>query len=169
MTENGEKAIETLKKLGIEFEMAVHAPAFTMEGCAEAEEKLGAPMCKNLFLTNRQMTDFYLLLIPGDKPFKTKYLSAQLGVSRLSFGSGEQMESLLGCAPGSASVMGALFDTAHRVRILLDAEVAAGEYILCHPCENDASLKIKTADILTKFLPHTGHDYTVVTLPREVE
>ena len=59
----------------------------TMEACEEIDHALGdnTTICKNLFLCNRQETDFYLLLMPGDKPFKTKDLSVQIHSARLSF------------------------------------------------------------------------------------
>ena len=92
--------------------------------------------------------------MPGDKPFHTKDLSAQIGSSRLSFAPPEKMEELLNTHPGSASVMGLLFDTEHRVQLVMDRDVYDAEYFCCHPCDNHGSLKIKTSDLLTKFLPH---------------
>ena len=89
------RVYELLDSLNIEYERCDHAPAVTMEDCEAVDIAMGVRMCKNLFLCNRQRTDFYLLLIPADKPFKTKELSAQLGVSRLSFASAEDMERLL--------------------------------------------------------------------------
>ena len=123
--------------------------------------------CKNILLCNRQQTAFYLLTMPGDKPFHTKDLSAQIGSSRLSFAPPEKMEELLNTHPGSASVMGLLFDTEHRVQLVMDRDVYDAEYFCCHPCDNHGSLKIKTSDLLTKFLPHVGHEPIVVDLPRE--
>ena len=155
---------ELLDSLGIEYLRVDHETADTMEDCAEIDATLGAEICKNLFLCNRQKTEFYLLLMPGDKPFKTKELSGQLGVSRLSFGSPEDMESLLGVTPGSATVLSLMNDTDHRVTLLIDTDVLKSEYIGCHPCVNTSSLKIATRDIIDKFLPKTGHFVTEVTL-----
>ena len=81
-----------LDQLDMEYYRVDHAPAMTMEACHEADEAMGTKMCKNLLLCNRQCTEFYLLLMPGDKPFKTKLLSAQIGSSRLSFADGAYME-----------------------------------------------------------------------------
>ena len=138
-----------------------------MEDCAAVGKALEGTICKNLFLCNRQQTAFYLLSMPGDKPFHTKDLSAQIGSSRLSFAPPEKMEELLNTHPGSASVMGLLFDTEHRVQLVMDRDVYDAEYFCCHPCDNHGSLKIKTSDLLTKFLPHVGHEPIVVALPRE--
>ena len=141
----------------------------TMAVCEEIDRVLGATICKNLFLANRQGTSFYLLMMPGDKPFRTKVLSAALGVSRLSFGAPEKMEELIATAPGSASVLGLAHDRNGEVTLVIDREVLTGEYIGCHPLVNTASLRLKTADLLEKILPATGHTPVVVDLPREAE
>lgn len=153
-----------LDTLGVEYTAVDHPPAATMEDCRAVDALLGCAMCKNLFLCNRTATDFYLLLMPADKPFKTKELSGQLGVARLSFASGEKMEEYLGLTPGSVSVMGLMNDKAHAVRLLIDADLLQAAEIGVHPCLNTASLAVATADILQKFLPHTGHTPTTVTL-----
>ena len=158
---------ETLDALGIAYERIEHGEARTMDALVEVDAAMGADHCKNLFLCNRQKTDFYLLAMPEDKPFHTKDLSHQIGSSRLSFASPEAMVELLGCTPGSASVLGLINDTEHRVRLLMDRETYEAEWFACHPCKNDGSLRIKTADLLRIFLPHTGHEVTVVDLPNE--
>ena len=158
------KCYDLLDRLGIPYQRLDHWPADSMEVCAEIEKSLNAVICKNLFLSNRQETAFYLLLVPGDKPFKTKYLSAQLGVSRLSFGKEEYMEQLLDNTPGSATVLGLMNDTEHQVQLLMDREIYEQEYFTCHPCICTSTLKIRTADLLEKFLPRTGHEVTVVEL-----
>ncbi len=158
---------DLLQKLSIPYRQVSHGHADTMEACLAVDEALGVKMCKNLFLTNRQQTDFYLLLMPGDKPFKTKELSGQLGVARLSFGSAEQMEQYLGLLPGSVSVMGLANDKEHAVRLLIDRDLLSQSELGCHPCVNTASIAVAMSDILDKFLTHTAHTYTAVTLVGE--
>ena len=153
-----------LDALGIEYSRVDHEPAMTMEACIAVDEALGAPMCKNLLLCNRQCTDFYLLLMPGGKPFKTSVLSKQIGSSRLSFADGSYMEQFLDITPGSLSVLGLMNDRDHRVRLLIDAEVLAEEYIGVHPCINTSSLRIRTKDLMEKLIPEMGHAPTMVTL-----
>jgi Ala-tRNA(Pro) deacylase len=126
---------------------------------------LGATICKNLLLCNRQCTDFYLLLLPGDKVFKTKDLSKQIGSSRLSFADGEYMQALLDITPGSLSILGLMNDRENRVQLLLDEDVLKGEYIGCHPCINTSSLRLKTADLMEKIIPAMGHEPKIVNLP----
>ncbi|MBR5470761.1 MAG: prolyl-tRNA synthetase associated domain-containing protein [Oscillibacter sp.] len=153
-----------LDELGIPYTRVEHDAADTMEDCAAISDVLGSRICKNLVLCNRQKTDFYLLAMPEDKPFLTKDLSHQIGSSRLSFAPGELMEELIGCTPGSASVLGLMNDTEHRVRLLMDKDTYEAEWFGCHPCKNDGSLRIQTRDLLHKFLPYTGHEVTVVEL-----
>lgn len=155
---------ELLHQLKISYEGLDHDVANTMEACELIDEALGVSMCKNLFLRNQQKTTFYLLLMPGDKKFKTKDLSKQLGISRLSFAEPEYMEKHLNITPGSVSVLGLMNDKDLNVRLLIDEDVLNAEYIGCHPCINTSSLKIKTKDIIEKFLQHTGHCYTAVML-----
>lgn len=157
-------AYDCLEKLKIPFRRADHAPAMTMEDCEAIDAVLGVRMCKNLFLCNRQKTDFYLLLMPGDKPFRTKEVSGQLGVARLSFASAEDMEDKLGLLPGSVSVMGLINDTQGRVRLLMDKDLLGEAEIGCHPCVNTSSVAFSMADLLEKLLPATGHRYTAVEL-----
>ena len=155
---------ELLDKLKIPYERIDHDKADTMEVCEEIDKKLGVTMCKNLFLRNQQKTTFFLLLIPGDKKFMTKDLSKQLGISRLSFAEPEFMEKYLNITPGSVSVLGLMNDKDWDVTLLIDRDVLEAEYIGCHPCINTSSMKIKTSDIIKKFLKHTGHRHTVVRL-----
>ena len=158
------RCYDLLDRLGVPYERVDHAPAMTMEVCQEIDCVLNAVICKNLFLCNRQKTASYLLTMPGGKPFQTKVLSAQLGTTRLSFAPPELMESMLRCTPGSASVLGLAYDTERRVRLVMDRAVHDAAWFGCHPCKNDASLRLRTEDLLHVFLPHTGHDVTVVDL-----
>jgi len=159
------RVYDFLDKLGIEYTRVDHEPAMTMEACEAVDAALGTVMCKNLFLCNRQQTDFYILLMPGDKVFKTKDLSSQLGVSRLSFASGEFMEEFLDITPGSLSILGLMNDEDHRVRLVIDKPVLESESVGVHPCINTSSLGLKTADLLDKIIPAMGHEPTIVDLP----
>lgn len=155
---------ELLDDLGIPYVRVDHEVAPTIEACEEIEKLLGIGICKNLFLCNRQKTDFYLLMMPGGKTFKTKELSRQLGCARLSFADASFMEEFLNITPGSVSVMGLMNDKERRVRLLIDRDVMQEEYLGCHPCINTSSLRMRTEDILKRFLPAVGHPYTVVDL-----
>lgn len=159
------RVYDLLDKLGIEYKRVDHPAAETMEACLEIEKVLGVEICKNLFLRNRQKTEFYLLMMPGSKPFKTKDITKQLGCARLSFAEAEFMEEFLDITPGSVSVLGLMNDNENRVRLIIDKDILSGDYIGCHPCINTSSLAIKTEDILNKFLPAVGHTATTVDMP----
>ena len=158
------RTYDFLDSLGVSYERIDHEPAMTMEVCEEIDRILGAAICKNLLLCNRQQTDFYLLMMPGDKLFKTKDLSSQIGSSRLSFATPEAMEKYLDITPGSLSVMGLMNDKEKAVRLLIDSDVTQDDYIGCHPCINTSSLRIKTEDMMNKIIPAMGHYITLVKL-----
>lgn len=153
-----------LSGLGIEFQRVDHEAVPTMEACRGIDQALGIEMCKNLFLTNAQKTKFYLLLMPGDKKFKTKDLSKQIQSARLSFAGEEYMKEYLDILPGAVSIMGLMNDTGHNVQLLIDCDIAREEYLGCHPCVNTSSIRVAMKDVLEKVLPYTGHTYQLVEL-----
>lgn len=160
------RVYDLLDKLGMEYYRTDHEPATTMEVCNDIDKILGALICKNLFLCNRQKTQFYLLMMPGDKTFKTKDLSRQINSARLSFADEEYMEKYLDITPGSVSIMGLMNNTDNNVQLLMDKEVLEDEVLGCHPCINTSSLKLKTREVLDKFLPAVHHEAIIVELPR---
>lgn len=158
------RCYDFLDKLNIDYQRVDHKAADTMEICEEIDKTLGAVICKNLFLCNRQETVFYLLMIPADKVFKTKDISAQIGSSRLSFANAEHMLKYLDITPGSVSVLGLMNDKDNDVTLLIDEDVLKDEYFGCHPCINTSSLKIKTSDLMDKIIPALKHDFIKVKL-----
>lgn len=158
-----------LETLSIPFSRVDHDRADTIEDCKLVEEVIGVHICKNLFLQNRQATEFYLLMMAGDKPFRTAEVSKLLGVSRLSFGTKEKMQELLGCAPGSVSILGLMYDTKRRIRLLVDEDIWNSEYIRCHPLKNTSTLKIATRLVREVFLPYVGHKATVLRITGKSE
>ena len=158
------RVYDFLDSLGVSYQRIDHEAAMTMEACEEIDRTLEATICKNLLLCNRQEARFYLLMLPGDKVFKTKDLSAQIGSSRLSFAKAEYMEQYLDITPGSLSVLGLMNDKDKMVRLLIDEDVLTGEYIGCHPCINTSSLRLKTKDLVEKIIPAMEHEPTIVKL-----
>ena len=158
------RTYDFLDSLGISYLRTDHERADNMEACNEIDAVLGVIICKNLFLCNRQKTRFYLLMMPGDKKFKTKELSGQIHSARLSFAGPEDMLRYLDIEPGAVSIMGLMNDREKAVTLLIDEDVLKDEYIGCHPCVCTSSLKIRTEDVLEKFLPATGHGYETVHL-----
>lgn len=164
--EKENRVYDLLEQLGLCYQRLDHEPAMTMEICDMLSTTLDAPICKNLLLCNRQETAFYLLLLPGDKPFKTKDLSAQIGSARLSFASAQAMADYLDITPGSLSVLGLMNDHGNRVQLLIDADVLASPWIGVHPCINTSTLRLKTDELMRVVLPAMGHTAQIVHLPR---
>lgn len=156
---------DLLDELGIVYSRVDHSHADTIEACHAVEKVLGWPVCKNLFLCNRQKTQYYLLMLEGDKVFKTKDLSKQLGVARLSFAGEEDMVELLGVHPGSVTVLGLMNDKENKVQLVIDKPIYEGENVSCHPCISTSTLVLSREDLLRKLLPAVGHEPIVVDLP----
>ena len=155
---------DQLDKLGISYTRVDHDHADTMEDCRQIEATLGGKICKNLFLCNRQQTEFYLLMMPGEKPFKTKYLSAQLGCARLSFADENHMRDYLSTIPGSVSALELLFDTQNKVHLVIDRALLTDETISGHPGISTSTLNLKREDLL-RYVESVGHPPIYVDLP----
>lgn len=158
---------DLLERLDIPFTRADHPAAFTIEECEAVSQALHTPICKNLFLCNRQKTAFYLLLLPASRPFRTKEITAQLGCARLSFAGEEQLASLLHLTPGSATIFGLQYDTENRVQLVVDRDLLDEAYFGCHPCINTSTIRLKTSDVFDRLTHALHHDYTLVTLKGE--
>ncbi len=154
---------DALEQLQIPYNRFEHDAAMTMADCDLFDIEKNASHCKNLFLTNRQGTQFYLLLTAGEKPFRTKEICAQLQISRLSFGTPEQLEAVLSLTPGSVSPLGLINDHDRRVHVLLDKELSRWEYVIVHPNINTASLVLQTIDLF-HFLHARGNCVTEVDM-----
>ncbi|MBR2526969.1 MAG: prolyl-tRNA synthetase associated domain-containing protein [Blautia sp.] len=161
------RTYDFLDSLHIPYQRTDHERADNMEACNEIDAVLGVIICKNLFLCNRQKTKYYLLMMPGDKKFKTKELSQQINSARLSFAEPDAMLKYLDIEPGAVSIMGLMNDRDRVVQLLIDEDVLRDEYIGCHPCVCTSSLKIRTEDVIKKFLPATDHEYMTVHLVGE--
>lgn len=159
-----DKVYHIFLKKGIAFERVDNDVVEAMEECKEIDRVLGTEIRKSIFLCNQKKTSFFLVVLPADKQLDTAELSKKLGVSKLSFASEEYMEKYLGCKPGTASVMGLVNDEEEYVQLILDKEVAEAEWFGCNPGTNRAHLKIRTEDLMKKFLPAIYHKAKVVAL-----
>ena len=155
---------DRLEELAIPYVRVDHDHADTIEICHRVEEVLEGKICKNLFLCNRQQTQFYLLMMPGDKPFKTKFLSAQLGCSRLSFADDGHMKDLLQTIPGSVSALELLFDREGKIQLVIDRDLLADAYISGHPGISASTIRMEREDLL-RYVESTGHAPVYVDLP----
>lgn len=151
-----------LDNLGVAYKKIEHPPAATIEECKKIEEIINDTICKNLLLRTTNGSAYYLLILRNDKHFVTSRISKILGSSRLSFTSGEEMENMLNTSPGSLSILSLIFDKEKKIKLAIDRDVIENEYFCCHPCDNSATLKIKSSDILNTFIPSLGTDPIII-------
>lgn len=157
-----QEVMARLEQMGIPYHALEHQPILTVaEGKLIAEQQ-GALCCKSLFLKTKRA--FYLLMLPADKKLQSKDLAKQIESGHLSFATDEDLKSILNTFSGAVSVLGLLYDTEHKVQLLIDADVLNAPFIDCHPCSNDCSLKLATADLTERFLPALGYDWKTVTI-----
>lgn len=165
ITMDRKKVLTFLDDLKIEYTMIEHEPAVNAEITAYVDENLPSLPLKNLFLVNRQETEFYLLMMPREKDFRTKYIKQQLGFAHLSFAKEEHMVEKLDVHPGSVSVMCLINDSAENVHLILDADVIKCETVRFHIGDNTCSAKVKTDDFLTKILPALNREPIPIDIP----
>lgn len=153
-----------LEKLNISYERVDTDEAITMEDCALINQKLDMKMVKTLFLCNRQKTVFFLFITTGDKPFKAKEFGSAVKCSRVSFAPEELMDEMLGTKIGAATVFSTITDLDRDLQIIIDKEVADEEYYGCSDGTTTCYMKIKTDDIINKFLPDVKHKAKVIDI-----
>lgn len=159
------KCYDFLDGTGINYYRIDHEAAMTMEACREVKSLLGLHICKNLFLTTRNGKGLYLLCMPGDKEFHTSVVSKLIGTSRLSFAKPEVMEELIHTSPGSASILGLMFDTESRVQLVIDKDILTEGNFGCHPCRNTSSVKFSVDDLKNVVIPKLGHEPMIIDIP----
>ena len=128
-----------------------------MDDCVAIADKLNTPVVKTLLLCNRQQTNFYLFVTTSDKPFSTKNFSRAMEISRVSFASPEQLESMLGTKVGSASVLSLLHDPENRVQLVIDRQALIAPWFGCSDTTTTGYMKLVTDALLQVFLPYVGH------------
>ena len=163
-TEIEERVYDVLDELNIHYLRTDHSPAATISECLKVEKQLDVSICKNLFLTNNKKSMYCLLLIDGSKKYEAGKVSRQVGSSRLSFASDAELMEHLGITPGSVSVLGLINDTNLNVTVAIDSDLLKNEYFGCHPCKNTSTLKIRTDDIIHKFIPYTNHNVIIIDI-----
>lgn len=162
-----EDVLAALDGLGIAYDLLEHAPVHTMEDCKAAEKALGGVMPKNLFLTPRNHASHHLLVARADAPFRTARISRQLGVSRLSFATSEELMDMLRTLPGAISPLGLLFDGERKVRLAIDRTLRGEKRLLFHPCVNTATLALSGKDFFERLLPSLQHEAVYVDMQEE--
>ncbi len=159
-----EKTYAALQQLKIPFERVETDEAITMEDCILINEKLDMKMVKTLFLCNRQKTLFFIYVTCGDKSFHSGEFSKAMNCSRVSFASEDLFLEMLGTKIGAATVFSALTDLDGDIHIAIDQDVLLEEFYGCSDGTTTCYLKIKTSDILQKFLPYAKHKPHIINM-----
>lgn len=134
-----------------------HKPIFTVEDGQQITDELGIEPYKTLFLVNRQKQP-YMLLTTGDKRISLSDFARQVGSSRLSFASTDELMSYLHSSPGAVSPLGLVFDREHKIKLYIDSDVLKKHFIVVHPCVNNESYVFKTPEFINAFLSAVGHN-----------
>ena len=151
-----------LERLEIPFGRIDNDPAVTMEDCIAIDQALGVPTMKTLLLCNRQQTVFYLYVMPGDKPFSTKDFGAALQISRVSFAPADKLHEFLGTEVGATTPLSLVADPENRVRLIIDKAAVTPDSIGCPDGTTTCYMRLRTADLLDKYIPETGHEPTFI-------
>ena len=156
------RVYETFVTLGIPFERVDTDPGLTMEECQHIDAKIGVRIVKTVFLCNRQQTEFWLYVTSDDKPFITREFCGALGIPRVSFAPAEHLERLTGVKVGATTILSAILPESKGVHLVMDYSVADNEWFACTDGTATCFIKIKTADLLGKYIPESGHIITLI-------
>jgi Ala-tRNA(Pro) deacylase len=149
-------------ELGIQVSTTEHAPVFTVEEAQTLRGEIPGGHCKNLFLKDKKGT-LWLVVALEDAKIDLKSLHHKIGAARLSFGSAELLEEVLGVKPGSVTPFALINDRSNRVKVVLDAQMMEHELLNYHPLQNNATTTIAAKDLL-RFIRSCGHDPMVVEI-----
>jgi len=156
-----EKILERLDSLGIGYQLYEHPPVAKAMDRYELGLDFGACVCKNLFLTTRNESRFYVLMLMADKTADLRRIARAIGSSRLCFGSDQRLFELLGQHPGMVSPLGVISDKGRQVTVLLDAELR-GKQVCVHPSDNTKTLVMEFSD-LEKYIKSFGQEIIFIT------
>ncbi|MCF5863963.1 prolyl-tRNA synthetase associated domain-containing protein [Aeromonas veronii] len=153
-----------LDQLAIPYQRFDHPPVFTCEEASKLLPDLPAAKTKNLFLRDPKSERLFLVVSPEDHRVDLKALAFMLGVKRLSFGSPERLDAVLGLTPGSVTLLAIVRDREKAVELVVDEAIWQAEQVQCHPLVNTATLIIRLDDV-RRLLTHLGRKATMMRLP----
>ena len=157
-----EAVYQTFARLGIPFWRVDTDPGLTMEDCRHIDARIGVRIVKTLFLCNRQQTEFYLYVTTDDKPFVTREFCGALGIPRVSFASAEHLAALTGVSVGATTLLSAILPESAPVHLVMDRDVAEAEWYACTDGTATCFVKMRTADLLEKYIPASGHTIQLI-------
>ncbi len=157
-----QKVYETFAALGIAFGRVDTDPGLTMEDCQHIDAKIGVHIVKTIFLCNRQQTAFYLYVTTDDKSFVTRDFCGALGIPRVSFAPADKLWELTGVLVGATTILSAILPASAPVKLVMDRTVADSEWFACTDGTATCFVKIRTQDLLQKYIPASGHELSLI-------
>lgn len=152
-----------LDALAIPFTAHEHVAVFTVAESDTVNAAIPGAHTKNLFLKDAGGA-FWLVTVPGEARVDLKTLPAAIGCKRVSFGKADDMQRLLGIAPGSVTPLAAINAAPGSITVVLDAGLAAAERVNVHPLRNTGTIGLAGATILD-LLRHWGHEPLIASIP----
>lgn len=158
----GMNIYEELDRRGIPYERYNHPAVMTMaESAMHCADIPGAPSV-NLFLMGKTTRQSILLVLAGRKKAPWRVLKQMFGEEITLNRDTAEMQALLGCQPGSVSLLGLIHDTGRKVKVLIDEELWKEETLHYHPPgDNTATLVIKRGD-LDRFIKELGYEIKLI-------
>ncbi|MFT4095883.1 MAG: prolyl-tRNA synthetase associated domain-containing protein [Rhodoblastus sp.] len=154
--------LDALAAARIEPAWRFHPAAPTVAAAMEHWKNIPGAHAKNLFFKDAGGR-LWLLTALAERRLDLKALPKTLGSKRLSFGSAQLLEEVLGVTPGSVTPLAALRDREGRVTVALDADLMRSEIVNVHPLVNTATIGMRPEE-LTAFLTQCGHTPLTVEL-----
>jgi len=148
--------------LGIPYEVFIHPPIFSAAEREEKQVNVDGLICKNLFLRNKEKSNYYLFTLPIDKRADLVALQKILGETRLSFGDADALWDMLHIHPGTVSLLN-IVDALKTppLKFLVDEEVLKEPRIGVHPNDNAATI-VFPPDRLPDIFANYGADFEFI-------
>jgi Ala-tRNA(Pro) deacylase len=154
---------DTLKQMGIEYDVVEHPPALTTEEADNYIINKEGVRSKTMFLRNRKTTAYYLIIMDGAKRLDMKMLDSSLGEKGMRFCSEENLMAKMSLPPGTVSLFGLINNTDRDIKVCLDSGILKERIITFHPNDNSKTIFISVEDMCT-FINSLGYEYSVLEL-----
>jgi len=145
---------------GVDHATVEHPAVFRVGEDEGVKDTIPGAHTKNLFLKDAKGR-IWLISAQDDTVIDLKRLHTVIGSARLSFGSAELMEEVLGVTPGSVTAFALLNDAERRATFVLDHRLAQAERVNFHPLVNTATTGVSQAGF-RRFLQALGIEPVVV-------
>ena len=139
---------------GVDHDTTDHAAVFRVGEGEGIKDDIPGAHTKNLFLKDAKGR-LWLISAQDDTQIDLKRLHTVIGSARLSFGSAELMEQVLGVAPGSVTAFALINDAERQATFVLDARLAQAQRVNFHPMTNTATTGVSQAGF-ARFLQALG-------------